>query len=139
MNECVSKSDVIELRGFDGPGKSGKEKEPALAAVASSARPAVAGKALDLGHLLPGLGRQAGPGLPATGISAEELEREQLGRNGSGPDRGRSALPARTEGSGGKGGPQGGGFNYDQIIEGINLNSLLGGSAPQEVWLPLNV
>ena len=30
-------------------------------------------------------------------------------------------------------GPYGEGFNYDQIIEGINLNSLLGGAVHQEV------
>lgn len=50
----------------------------------------------------------------------EELEREQ--REG------------REEGKQGQA-KEGDGFNYDQIIEGINLHSLLGGggAAPQEV------
>merc|ERR1719189_2426307 len=76
MNECISKSDVIELRGFDNPAKANNRdnREQTNGGV---------GKPVNLGNLLPGLNNQhesnnkPHPGIPTGGISVEDLEREQ--------------------------------------------------------------
>lgn len=224
MSECVSKSDVIELRGFDGPVKTREQEEaasnggseavkklnignllPGLGKVHSQGNPSLnigsilpglgrggAATSGDLGAMLPGLGRRgpaangSNPGLPTGGISVEDLEREQRERENNDPteankrnhnqpnvknlnlvgeqggcqggQEGRQQpKPPNLEFMGGgptkAGGlqegfnrsgnlPQDGnsnrsqqpeGFNYDQIIESINLNSILGGGAQQEV------
>ena len=129
MNECVSKADVIELRGFDGPGKS---KEPQRGG--GEPNP---GKMLHLGNLLPGLGGEGGgtkdPGLPSGGISVEDLEREQRETNKQeNGNRSQGKHQEQINNNNNDQQKQGEGFNYDQIIEGINLNSLLGSQA-QEV------
>lgn len=211
MNECVSKSDVIELRGFDGPGKTRDQVE------VTNNGENEASKKLNIGNLLPGLsnaqsqgnsalkmvsilpdigageaasvtedsgqGRACqpsngfNPGLPTGGISVEDLEREHREREnndfteannrnhnqpnvknlnlvsdqeggqegdqqpnapnlefvGSGQKKdGGLAEGFKPSGDRGDRGAQQEGFNYDQIIESINLNSILGGSQ-QEV------
>ena len=95
------------------------------------------------------------------GISVEDLEREQQrevnkvnkgerkesmknmkeenaltnaredDRGFGGGNRGHDGSKAGSEGPGGEG------FNYDQIIEGINLNSLLGGSSVHQQEVPV--
>ena len=66
MNECISKSDVIELRGFDNPAKANNRdnREQNNGGV---------GKPVNLGNLLPGLNNQhesnnkPHPGIPTGG------------------------------------------------------------------------
>ena len=66
MNECISKSDVIELRGFDNPAKANNNNKEQTNG---------GGVKVNLGNLLPGLNshNQAGlnskshPGLPTGG------------------------------------------------------------------------
>lgn len=74
MNECVSKSDVIELRGFDGPGKSKAAEGAAVNKV-------------NLGSLLPNLG-----------AAKEEAEGVlgPLGRAGPGPGLPTGGEPPHT-------------------------------------------
>merc|ERR1719222_1648161 len=88
MNECISKSDVIELRGFDNPAKANNNNKENKEQTNGGGG---VGKPVNLGNLLPGLNshNQAGlnnqyegkskphPGLPTGGISVEDLEREQ--------------------------------------------------------------
>ena len=73
MNECISKSDVIELRGFDNPSKAGNNNNKENKEQSNGV-----GKPVNLGNLLPGLNNQpAGgqyegngkphPGLPTGG------------------------------------------------------------------------
>ena len=54
-------------------------------------------------------------------------------RGFGGGGRGHDGPPGKA----GSEGPGGEGFNYDQIIEGINLNSLLGGSVQQQQEVPV--
>merc|ERR1719244_1347607 len=73
MSESITKSDVIELRGFDAANAAeGKEKESSPPMAASNALPI----SLSLGLPKPGQAHPP-PGLPAGGISVEDLEREQ--------------------------------------------------------------
>lgn len=172
MNECVSKSDFIELRGFDqGPGGS-KQKDPDdTESNNSSNGDSGGGKALNIGNLLPGLstnksketalnignilpglgkGTGSSSGFPSGGISVEDLEREQREkRNNNYPKERKHKTnnnnnnseellvePKQESSQDGIEVEQLEGFNYDQIIESINLNSILGGgtgSVPQEV------
>jgi len=151
MNECITKSDVIELRGFE------ERKEPNPEKVPSP--PEALPLSLSLGLTKPGQGGPP-PGLPAGGISVEELEREQRDikqlrennnrqpnareKNGNNHSRdvdrepennytkqnGQNNLdilknltaPPQTQAQDEKT------FNYDQIIESMNLSSLLGGA-----------
>ena len=58
---------------------------------------------------------------------------EKMGEDERGGGGGRRGAHDGPSGKAGSEGPYGEGFNYDQIIEGINLNSLLGGSVHHEV------
>jgi len=153
MNENISRSDVIELRGFENPSKGSKEQ----------ANGGI-GKSVNLENLLPGLnnnqqeaGNKPHPGLPTGGISVEDLERDQqqkeainnkeernqakLKNSEKGeqvaPGGGRKGEHGDPNSKAGSEGPYGEGFNYDQIIEGINLNSLLGGSTSAHQEAPV--
>lgn len=166
MNECVSKSDFIELRGFDGPGKQQKEQPDDTESNHSNGDN---GKTLNIGNLLPGLSANknketalnirnilpdlgrgtngSNPGFPSGGISVEDLEREQREKRNNNPKEATNRNTKTTNNKGeellvdssqdGSEVEQLEGFNYDQIIESINLNSILGGggggSVPQEV------
>jgi len=149
MNECVSKSDVIELRGFDERKEVVKEPSP------QAALPI----ALSLGLTKPGQGGPP-PGLPAGSISVEDLEREQRdtkqqqhrerdnnnqqGREKNHNNHQREMNHMRERENNRQNGqnnldilknlgmelknPDEKSFNYDQIIESMNLSSLLGGA-----------
>jgi len=149
MSECVSKSDVIELRGFDERKEVTKEPSP----------PAALPISLSLGLTKAGQGG-APPGLPAGSISVEDLEREQRDtkqqqhrerennnqqvreKNQNNHQRemnhnrerennrqnGQNNLDILKNLGMGHKNTEEKSFNYDQIIESMNLSSLLGGA-----------
>ena len=59
MNECISKSDVIELRGFDNPAKANNNNKENKEQTNGGG----VGKPVNLGNLLPGLNSHNQPGL----------------------------------------------------------------------------
>jgi len=153
MNECITKADVIELRGFEENKETIKEKVPSP--------PAALPISLSLGLAKPGQGGPP-PGLPAGGISVEDLEREQQQRDSKqhGENNNKHHVVRdknlnhqhremnHTRERESKGGMNGQNnldilktlqmsqkshheeksFNYDQIMESMNLSSLLGGA-----------
>jgi len=153
MNESITKSDVIELRGFEERKETGGGEKVQPAALPIS---------LSLSMAKPGQGGPP-PGLPVGGISVEDLEREQQ-RDNKGVTREREnnnqqqqgreknhnhhhrevnmrdrdsnqarqngnnldilktlGMPQKTQ-------AEEKSFNYDQIMESMNLSSLLGGA-----------
>lgn len=146
MSESITKSDVIELRGFEEKKEANveKEKESPTAALPIS---------LSLGLSKPGHSGPP-PGLPAGGISVEDLEREQRDktvennnnhqftcveknsnlREQLNPSETTQAKingdnnteMLKTMGISNK--QEEKPFNYDQIIESINISNLLGGA-----------
>ena len=60
MNECISKSDVIELRGFDNPAKANNNNKENKEQTNGGGG---VGKPVNLGNLLPGLNSHNQPGL----------------------------------------------------------------------------
>jgi len=151
MSESITKSDVIELRGFDGSAEAGKEKVPSPPTATSTTLPI----SLSLGLAKPGQPHPP-PGLPAGGISVEDLEREQRDSKKHVENNNQQKLvrdknlnhqqkdinqPEETQGSNGhnldilkslgmsqKSQQEEKSFNYDQIMESMNLSSLLGGA-----------
>jgi len=153
MSESITKSDVIELRGFDAANAAeGKEKESSPPMAASNALPI----SLSLGLPKPGQAHPP-PGLPAGGISVEDLEREQRDMKNLGENNNQHKIVRdknlnhqqkdmnKTEDKKGSNGQHNldilkslgmsqkahqeeKPFNYDQIMESMNLSSLLGGA-----------
>ena len=149
MSEEISKSDVIELRGFDEP-KQRKQSPPSTAAAGNNIP--ISLSSLGLQTKPGGAGQNGGqeaarPGLPQGGISVEELEREQrdhhpgrLNNNKIQVERNYNHLPgpeinAANQRSGPTKVMEEKSFNYDQIMDTMNINSLLGGSAVPELTM----
>merc|ERR1719228_3126090 len=153
MSESITNSDVIELRGFDAANSAeDREKESSPPMAASNALPI----SLSLGLAKPGQAHPP-PGLPAGGISVEDLEREQRDMKNLGENNNQHKIvrdknlnhqpkdinqPEEKKGSNGqhnldilkslgmsqKAHQEEKPFNYDQIMESMNLSSLLGGA-----------
>ena len=68
MNECISKSDVIELRGFDNPAKANNNNKENKEQTNGGGG---VGKPVNLGNLLPGLNSHNQPGL-----NRDQLEKQ---------------------------------------------------------------
>merc|ERR1719397_1339866 len=137
------------LRGFDEP-KQRKQSPPSTAAAGNNIP--ISLSSLGLQTKPGGAGQNGGqeaarPGLPQGGISVEELEREQrdhhpgrLNNNKIQVERNYNHLPgpeinAANQRSGPTKVMEEKSFNYDQIMDTMNINSLLGGPAVPELTM----
>jgi len=139
MNESVSLADIIELKGFDdssasdaGPSRPGVGKSMPATSHGSSSRPSSrqSNKSSDRDNG----GKSSGPGvqhnnhagkvnLPmTTSQRAAAAAGQQINASGAVPSNQQQQLQ-----------DQDAGFNFDQIMEVMNMNSLLGGiNTPDE-------